>query len=821
MAAKYSKEYSKNRKLNPNKKKLDGLERGPDGNFIMKNDTGDPFGGYTGNNAGVQDSGISSNPNTGQGGWSPTAGQYAQYGAIAINGANDLNKIDKDKSMGQYAKSDAYGDSLGNTATQGIGTINPIIGMGTAVRKPLTERVGAGDGSVGNTAANWMAGPHEALADDISAYKSAENGKQKFGSIAAAVGDLTMGTKIAQTFSYGTGNDKKTSGAWGTFNDLTGISSRNNKAKNIYDEANPIATPDFQYKEKSLEDSVFQKERGTTQFEMGGNLTQYEGNTHENGGIALGQMNEVETGETRGPKNSPTTKDYIYSDTLKVGKKTFADLSKAIERKYSKRENDKMSKEQKELELSNLMNAQETQRQDMMAKTYKKAYGGDLNLSGGFDPNTLKHTLKQGQKPYSNKELLGMGYQTGNSSNEYITPNGDYVFYKPEFEAANNMTMASTTKPVVKPKFPRVGTPEWDANQSNVEALRNANYGMHRAGGKLKYDGTGPYSFLQDVENDNKRNNSLTRAIDEGEVNLAAQDFGNSVRSGQNLQMTGQTLRDSYGYNTPNAPAGQYSPKYNPYQKSLKPFDLDGKDKFANINAQDSSYEQSPSDVVTNPKGNTAGNFDPNSLYAAGNFMGATYDIYRGLKGGDPVNYDRINTQTVDPALVSYQTSRDLNRRDIKEGFRNVQKDVKNSGAGSASYLSMLSQSAGQRDKTISDSTAKSFENESNVNAGLRNQAKYFNASSKTNADVFNAQTQRAELDARQEEKDISKNTLSTGLYNAGMATSQMGSDANFTKQDKLAMDAIGQKYPNWKYDSKTNKWKFKNQTKTTAELIG
>lgn len=87
-------------------------------------------------------------------------------------------------------------------------------------------------------------------------------------------------------------------------------------------------------------------------FKMGGNFTEYHGNTHENGGIPIGKS-EVEGGETN-------NNGYIYSDTLKLGKKTFADMSKKINNKYSRRPDDKISMESKERELGNLAKMQES-----------------------------------------------------------------------------------------------------------------------------------------------------------------------------------------------------------------------------------------------------------------------------------------------------------------------------------------------------------------------------------------------------------------------------------------------------------------------------
>jgi hypothetical protein len=83
-------------------------------------------------------------------------------------------------------------------------------------------------------------------------------------------------------------------------------------------------------------------------------LNTFKGPSHEEGGIAIGQNNEVEGGET-------SLKDYIFSDTTKVPgtKVTFAQMSKRIESKYGRRQNDAMSDKAKERELQALKEIQE------------------------------------------------------------------------------------------------------------------------------------------------------------------------------------------------------------------------------------------------------------------------------------------------------------------------------------------------------------------------------------------------------------------------------------------------------------------------------
>jgi len=89
-----------------------------------------------------------------------------------------------------------------------------------------------------------------------------------------------------------------------------------------------------------------------------GGLRTFEGNTHEQGGIQLGQ-DEVEGGETM--FNLDTQSDFIFSDRIKYPgtNQTFATKSKRISKKYSLRPNDPYDKKVEEMELKKLAEVQE------------------------------------------------------------------------------------------------------------------------------------------------------------------------------------------------------------------------------------------------------------------------------------------------------------------------------------------------------------------------------------------------------------------------------------------------------------------------------
>lgn len=133
-------------------------------------------------------------------------------------------------------------------------------------------------------------------------------------------------------------------------------------------------------------------------YQGGGPLTEFEtGGTHEMnpiGGIPQGPNASVEEGETK-----MKSQDYIFSDrilapkgllsALKLNrgkgkdKVTFAEASKAIERKYDptgKRSSDSTVQKSIELDLNRLMGAQEEFRQSTSPEF---AYGGKLSYAAG------------------------------------------------------------------------------------------------------------------------------------------------------------------------------------------------------------------------------------------------------------------------------------------------------------------------------------------------------------------------------------------------------------------------------------------------------
>jgi hypothetical protein len=189
-------------------------------------------------------------------------------------------------------------------------------------------------------------------------------------------------------------------------------------------------------------------------------ITRYDGgDRHENGGLTLGNVAEVEKGETRGIEGTPTA-DYIFSDRLKTldNKTTFAMKSKNISNKYSLRPWDSISNNAKDRELQDLMSEHEVVKkasdlEEAIGK-YQKAKGGVIS-----DTNRVQNEM---------------------SMNDDVFAKGGGIHIKPEnrgkFTAYKERT-GKTTEEALHSKNPHV--------RQMANFARNASKWHHAFGGDL------------------------------------------------------------------------------------------------------------------------------------------------------------------------------------------------------------------------------------------------------------------------------------------------------------------------------------------------
>lgn len=498
-------------------------------------------------------------------------------------------------------------------------------------------------------------------------------------------------------------------------------------------------------------------------------LTRYNGYNHTEGGIPLDINNEVQNKETR-------YNDYIFSNDINVpGKKySFAKASKMIDLKYSKRDNDNLSAEQKTNDLKSLENTQEEQRFNMINNAYQKAFGGSLNFKS---KNAYKNWLGY-------VHATGLAESTPGSQKVSIKGKPHKVEHEfggeiNEYKSGGKWIQSAIKHPGrCTPGSPNYDCPPGSPQHRLAQRFRSGEFRKHEDGGTYYRD---PYKEISDINQQY------------GEPNIPYESQSTMPSNLPGWQYYSPEL-NTYRENQPlfSNDATQYTPIITPSERASVDFENERRDIIERGSYGQLDQEQDK--------------FDHNSLYNLGNFAGSAYDIYRGLKGASPVNFQRVK-----PSLVDLSVGRDIARRDVKEGFRDVQRRLKDVNAP-AQYLNLLTQTAGRRDKTLSDITAKSAQDQANINAQILNQY--------GPEGLVNAQIQQQEAIARQQEKDVSKNLVSIGLYNAGMGLSQIGSDKSFSKQDDIAIKNISLKYPNWKYNKKTNTWSYNGQTKTSDQLL-
>ena len=726
--AKYSREYVANRKVKTNKKVLDGLNYLGNPNITNELDTENQDQTQQNNNMSYVNAGVGA----------LNAYQMAQQ---------NNNNLPANQRQGQSINAGV--DSAASSLTPWYGYAKGLSNMG----KGMVPNESITNQATGETQTIGKSRSGEALRDTFTPLHETVINDFSKGDVGAGLGEIFTGGVHHTLDNYFNGTSRKKFDATKKANDALN------------------APPVVDNKDYS-QDAAWQKLNNQTQLEMGGNITKYNGPSHAEsplGGIPVGQDSLVEGGETRGLPNTQS-KDYIYSDTLKVpGKKySFAKASKMIESKHSKRDNDKMSSEQKELEINALMKTQEDLRTNMMDRAYKKAYGGPLNkkvlATGGtvVVPPEYYNTLNKYQtiNPQNPKEANDVKAMIGSN----IVP--QIKTYQDQLNTA------------LRAKYKLAATAPITNQYLSPEEVNTALGGK----GQDYYDNFEAYQAYRA-----KTPKMPGRSV-EGTDNTDPKVYGTRH---VNLFKPYQTNTDvptfAYGggLNPMEVPE---DPQFNPALANQL-----SQDQYANMVDQDinNGVFNNKQPGMNNPKSGNFNNFNTDNLYNAGNFLGGAYDIYRGLKGGDAVNYERVTPETVNPELVNYQPSRDMQRRDIKEGFKGVQQELRNVN-NPAAYLSLMTANAGSRDKTISDSIAKSYENELNTNSTIKGRANEFNAQAKNQSKYFNASTQQAEANARQQEKDVASNTLQAGLASFGEALAGTGRDKQYRISEAESKKFIG-----------------------------
>ena len=148
----------------------------------------------------------------------------------------------------------------------------------------------------------------------------------------------------------------------------------------------------------------------------------------------------------------------------------------------------------------------------------------------------------------------------------------------------------------------------------------------------------------------------------------------------------------------------------------------------------------------------------PSYANLAAQSLGDAYNIGRGLKGPDPVDFERVKPSFMyadpKPAITAMNNA-------TSTSFNNARNAIRNNATSSGEYLAMMSNLAGSESlkRGLGEAQIKSEYDKMNTNTynSIANQAK-----------SQNAQIQMAESVARQQEQDAARSSISTGLSGLG-----------------------------------------------------
>jgi len=678
-------------------------------------------------------------------------GQYAGIATAAGQTAGNLAAINNEDYNGDtkaYMQSQAVGSGI----TQGIGTINPLIAMGTGLRKSATGMIGDKQGA-NRTVSNWMAAPHEAAMSDMAAANNSENTQsQKIGGYMSAIGDITGMSKMRQMFSYGTGNDEKTTGFWGKYNDLTGISARNNQKNSLAQNQFPMGGINMQPNaEVELEENTLNPD---------GSTTQYDGASHEQGGI----------------KTNLDPGTLIFSDKLKLGGKTFAKLNKPNmttkeDKILANKDASAMSKLTAELmkQAKNkssieLFEAQESLKQSKL-DSYTKRLGGIMKYpNGGITPQQYKQAQSDSLTLYNSglKSNIPNFEQNNNYTDAFLRLND---LNKRPPVPTNNVDPYSrtTTATYVKPTMLPYRQTQIPTDNNGVQRVEN----YAKPVGKP-------------VQHPNY--NQFIPGINQSKQPVQIEEFKKGGKKGGFTPMINDPNEEIVvpgNYKSNNDFSGVLAPSA--YDKQMDITDAN----TLNKSAWEADYMNNPNaprpstDNTTQPNKFDWKGVGTQAAYFAANNAGNIYDLARANKI-ETRKYDRAKASLLNDSAAI---------RDANEQTRRAEYNVRGASGGNAGTY--LSNRVGLNAQNIinKDRIRQEY---ANANAGISNQVNQFNTGIANEEILANAKI-----------RANARNTKQSAIASIGSNTANQMNDVRNTNMDKKKLDGLIKMYPSLAKDPK------------------
>ena len=565
-------------------------------------------------------------------------------------------------------------------------------------------------------------------------------------------------------------------------------------------------------------------------FAMGGDLQEFEGPVHEEGGIQLTPEAEVEGGETK-------KGNYIFSDRLKVpGKKrTFAQLSKDIKKKYTgKRPNDPIDMKAEERELATLQDMQETVRGEIMSDAYMMAYGGFLkkkkmaiggNMPGpGGDPNSLDYIINTSNFMYSNEFP---SYWDKNKAELYENEfDNGFGLSNKRFSQSENIS-------------------DFDRTLGNLKQSEKSTFLSKNPDGTVCYEINGqkvcgPVGEIQAMLNN--RNKTYQPEIVADVYQNTTGDFtpynynnfpgiSSSIETPMNIPDISNSNNldkikkayQSHFRNRPNSVPNLPEKEIGPLEPmtSLNLQNL----KQPNLGTVDIiEPEPSASDIYTKAKVDDSSVFgmqDSDYLSAGVQSLAGLSQLYYGLQGPDEIPRARLNLAR--PNRVNMTPAKRLASQEIDLGYNAVDASIRDNAPSSGSYLSNRITSAIKRARSKGETLAKLSQEEELQNASIMNNFNQFNAGVLNQEEQLNL----AQRDKEIAELDASRMAVTEGLNNIGQSVGQTTRDKraydwqkvlakNWMGTDNIGTDVKGNKY----YKSKNGNF-YIDGSPVPKELIG
>ena len=341
-------------------------------------------------------SGISGPSNSSKGNFMSNFQQKGAYGAIG--------KASSAMYANQAAQAAKNNDESGQIYNTGMGVVSQAgpwgavigtaAGIGEKIGQPIMNRTMTTDeqGNIKNESQFRMANAAQGLFDpfksisDTFASKNATTGEKIANVITPGISGILFGNRrkkdVEDAAKLQIANTKRLNAE-----NLANQQSQKNAEEMSLKGINRVNNMEMDSRYVNPSNQSF-AEGGDVYPGQGSNnnkdITRYTGERHEQGGVTLGNIAEVEGGETRGIEGTPT-QDYIFSDRLKTldDKTTFAMRSKNISNKYKLRPWDPISNNAKDRELQDLMGEHEVVKKahdlNEALDTYHKAMGGKLS----------------------------------------------------------------------------------------------------------------------------------------------------------------------------------------------------------------------------------------------------------------------------------------------------------------------------------------------------------------------------------------------------------------------------------------------------------